>query len=87
MINNIRALKYKCPFCNNSLESRLTKCFNIYCQGHKFSTDNLVTFRLNPELGVGRIIKKIEIPASRSLDDDDTYVITKFKVKFDNIVR
>jgi len=84
MINNIRAPKYKCPFCNNSLETRFTKCFNVYCQGHKFSTDNLVTFRLNPELGVGRIVKKIEIPASRSLDDDDTYIITKYKVKFDN---
>ncbi|MHA1507803.1 MAG: DEAD/DEAH box helicase [Promethearchaeota archaeon] len=84
MINNIRAFKFECPFCNNSLESRFTKCFNVYCQGHKFSTDNLVTFRLNPELGVGRIVKKIEIPASRSLDDDDTYFLTKFKVRFNN---
>ncbi|MHA1471697.1 MAG: DEAD/DEAH box helicase, partial [Promethearchaeota archaeon] len=84
MIENIRALKFECPFCNNSLESRFAKCFNVYCQGHKFSTDNLVTFRLNPELGVGRIVKAIEIPASRSLDDDDTYFVTKFKVKFDN---
>ncbi|MBY9015264.1 MAG: DEAD/DEAH box helicase family protein [Candidatus Lokiarchaeota archaeon] len=84
MINNVRVLKYECPFCNNLLESRFTKCFNVYCQGHKFSTDNLVTFRLNPELGVGRIVKEIEIPASRSLDDNDTYFITKYKVKFDN---
>ena len=84
MINNSRALKYECPFCNNSLESRSTKCFNVYCQGHKFCVDNLVTFRLNPELGLGRIVKKIEIPASRSLDDDDTYFLTKYKVKFDN---
>jgi len=84
MINNIRALKYECPFCNNSLESKFTKCYNVYCQGHKFSTDNLVTFRLNPDLGVGRIVRKIEIPVSRSLDDDDTYFLTKYKVKFDN---
>ncbi|MBY9020645.1 MAG: DEAD/DEAH box helicase family protein [Candidatus Lokiarchaeota archaeon] len=84
MINNIRALKYACPFCNNSLESRFTKCFNVYCQGLKFSTDNLVTFRLNPELGVGRIVNKLEIPASKSLDDDDTYFIIKYKVRFDN---
>ena len=84
MINNIRAHKYECPFCNNLLESRFTKCYNVYCQGHKFSTDNLVTFRLNPELGVGRIVRKIDIPASKSLDDDDTYIITKYKVKFDN---
>jgi superfamily II DNA or RNA helicase len=84
MNNNIRAPKYECPFCGNSLETRLKKCLNIFCLGHKFSTDNLVTFRLNPELGVGRIVKTIEIPASRSLDDDDTYFLTKYKVKFDN---
>ena len=84
MINNIKDLKYKCPFCTNSLESRFSKCFNVYCQGHKFNLDNLVVNRLNSELGIGRIVKKLEIPASRSLDDEDTYIITKYKVRFEN---
>ncbi|NVM46640.1 MAG: DEAD/DEAH box helicase family protein, partial [Candidatus Lokiarchaeota archaeon] len=86
MIINSKDLKYKCQFCNNSLESRFSKCFNIYCQGHKFNLDNLIINRLNPELGIGRIIKKLEIPASRSLDDEDSYYITKYKVRFENNV-
>ncbi len=39
---------------------------------------------MNPDLGNGRIIKILEIPASKSLDDEDTYLITKFKVLFKN---
>jgi len=35
-------------------------------------------------LGIGRIIKKLEIPASKSLDEEDTIFITKFKVLFKN---
>jgi len=84
MINDLKALKYKCPFCTNSLEFRFSKCFNVYCQGHKFNLDNLVINRLNAELGIGRIVKKLEIPASRSLDDEDTFFITKYKVRFEN---
>jgi len=86
MITNLKALKYKCPFCTNALESRFSKCFNVYCQGLTFNLDNLTTYRLNPELGIGRIIKRLEIPASRSLDAEDTYFITKFKVRFENNV-
>ncbi|MFX1448813.1 MAG: DEAD/DEAH box helicase, partial [Promethearchaeota archaeon] len=41
-------------------------------------------YRLNPKLGIGRVIKKLEIPNSRSLDDEDTYFITKLKVRFEN---
>ncbi|MBY8988284.1 MAG: DEAD/DEAH box helicase family protein [Candidatus Lokiarchaeota archaeon] len=86
MIINIKDLKYKCQFCSGALESRFSKCFNVYCQGHKFNLDNFVINRLNPELRIGRIIKKLEIPASRSLDDEDSYFITKHKVKFENNV-
>jgi len=86
MINNIKAPKYECPFCSNSLESRFSKCFNIYCQGHKFNFGNLVIFRLNSDLGIGRIVKKIDVPASRSLDDEDSYFITKYKVLFGNSI-
>ena len=84
MIINIKDFKYKCRFCDNPLESRFSKCFNVYCQGQKFNLDNLVAYRLNPNLGIGRIIKKLDIPASRSLDAEDTYFITKFKVRFEN---
>ncbi|NVM18715.1 MAG: DEAD/DEAH box helicase family protein [Candidatus Lokiarchaeota archaeon] len=84
MIINSKDFKYKCPFCTNSLESRFSKCFNVYCQGHKFNIDNLVIYRLNPEQGIGRIVKKLDIPASRSLDDEDTFFITKYKVRFEN---
>ncbi len=45
---------------------------------------NLVIYRLNPDLGLGRIIKVIEIPTSKSLDDDDTQIFSKFKVHFKN---
>ena len=84
MIINIKEFKYKCPFCGNSVESRFDKCFNIYCQGQKFNMGNLVIYRLNPDLGLGRIIKVIEIPTSKSLDDDDTQIFSKFKVHFKN---
>jgi len=75
---------YKCPFCGNNLESRYSKCFNIYCQGQKFNEGNLVIYRLNPKFEMGHIIKKLEIPASKSLEDEDTYFITKYKVLFKN---
>ncbi|MFW9936380.1 MAG: helicase-related protein [Candidatus Thorarchaeota archaeon] len=84
MVNNIKELKYHCPFCNNSLASRFSKCFNVYCQGQNFNVGNLVLYRLNPDLGIGRIRKKLEIPASKTLDDEDTFFITKFKVHFEN---
>jgi SNF2 family DNA or RNA helicase len=84
MVNNIKELKYHCPFCNNSLESRFSKCYNIYCQGQQFNVGNLVIYRLNPNLGIGRVRKKLDIPASKSLDDEDTFFITKFKVYFEN---
>ena len=88
MVSKINPKKYTCPFCGNALSSRFSKCFNTYCQGQKFNLDNLVIFRLNPELGIGRIIKKLEIPASKSLDEEDTIFITKFKVLFkDNIIK
>jgi len=84
MVLKIDHLNYNCPFCGKELESRFSKCFNIYCQGQKFNEGNLVIYRLNPDLGIGRVIKKIEIPTSKSLDEDDTYFITKFKVSFRN---
>ncbi len=84
MVINIKEFKYKCPFCGNLLENRLSKCFNVYCQGQQFNVGNLVIYRLNPDLGIGRIIKKLEIPTSKSLDEDDTYFITKYKVSFKN---
>jgi SNF2 family DNA or RNA helicase len=77
-------LNSTCPFCNHELQSRHSKCFNVYCQGQKFNVGNFVTFRLNLELGIGRIIKKLEIPSSRSLDAEDTQYLIKFKVLFDN---
>ena len=73
-----------CPFCGNKLADRFTKCFNIHCQGKEFHKNNLVVYRLNHELGVGKIVKDLEIPASNSLEGDDTYFITKHKVKFQN---
>ncbi len=84
MVSKIDLLKYRCPFCKKELESKFSKCFNIYCQGQKFNTGNLVIYRLNPELGLGRIIKVIEIPTSKSLDDEDTTFFSKYKVLFKN---
>jgi len=84
MVNNIKDFKYHCPFCNNKLVSRFSKCFNIYCQGQNFNVGNLVIYRLNLDLKIGRIIKKLDIPASKSLDDEDSFFITKFKVHFEN---
>ena len=52
MIINPKAFKYNCPFCSNSLESRFSKCFNVYCQGRKFNLGNLVIFRLNSDLDI-----------------------------------
>ena len=57
---------------------------NVYCQGQKFDIDNLIIYRLNHKLDIGRIVKRIKIPASKSLDKDDTYFITKYKVQFTN---
>jgi SNF2 family DNA or RNA helicase len=84
MVSKIDLLKYRCPFCKNELESRFSKCFNIYCQGQKFNTGNLVIYRLNPDLGLGRIIKAIDIPTSKSLDEEDTGFYSKYKVLFKN---
>ncbi|MFX1310537.1 MAG: DEAD/DEAH box helicase [Promethearchaeota archaeon] len=84
MVLKINPLKYSCPFCGKGLESQFSKCFNIYCQGQKFNVGNLVRYRLNPDLGMGRIIKKLEIPTSKSLDEEDTHFITKYKVSFRN---
>jgi SNF2 family DNA or RNA helicase len=75
---------FACPFCGNSLPHRYSKCFNIYCQGQKFNQGNLVIYRLNPDLGIGRIIKRLDIPTSKSLDEEDTHFITKYKVSFRN---
>ena len=84
MVIKIYENNYKCPLCGNNLESRFSKCFNIYCQGQKFNEGNLVIYRLNPKFEMGRVIKKLEIPASKSLEDEDTYFITKYKVLFKN---
>jgi SNF2 family DNA or RNA helicase len=84
MALKINPSNYNCPFCGNDLESRFSKCFNIYCQGQKFNVGNLVIYRLNPDLGLGRIIRELEIPSSKSLDDNDTFIINKFKVAFKN---
>ena len=81
-------LKYNCPFCGKGLELEFSKCFNIYCKGQKFNVGNLVIFRLNTDLGIGRITRKLEIPTSKSLDEEDTHFIAKFKVLFrDNIIK
>ncbi|MFX1257408.1 MAG: SNF2-related protein [Promethearchaeota archaeon] len=88
MVVKVNFFNYNCPFCGKELESRYSKCFNLYCQGQKFNIDNLVIYRLNITLGIGRIIKKINIPASKSLDKNDDHFITKYKVIFkDNLVK
>ena len=84
MVIIIKESKYNCPFCGNPIESRFSKCYNIYCQGQNFNLENLVLFRLNNSLGIGRIIKVVDIPTSKSIDDEDTSFITKFKVLFKN---
>jgi len=86
MVSQIKLLKENCPFCGKELESKFAKCFNIYCQGRKFNKGNLVLYRLNKNLGLGRIIKLIEIPTSKSLDDEDTQLFTKYKVLFNNTI-
>ena len=86
MVSKIKALKYNCPFCGKELESRFSKCFNVYCQGQKFNLGNLVIYKLNPDLGLGKIVKVLEIPTSKSLDDEDTRVLNKYKVSFKNNV-
>ena len=57
MVRNRKPRNFNCPFCRKELESRFSKCFNIYCRGQKFNLGNLVLFRLNPDLGLGKIIK------------------------------
>jgi SNF2 family DNA or RNA helicase len=84
MVLEINPPQYTCNFCGKDLESKFSKCFNIYCQGQKFNVGNLIIYRLNPDLGIGRIIRKLEIPTSKSLDEEDTYFITKYKVTFRN---
>ncbi len=86
MVTKINPLNYRCPFCGNELTSKITKCFNIYCRGHKFNVGNLVINRLNPDLGIGKIIRIIEVPVSKSLDDEDTQILKKYKVLFKNSV-
>jgi len=86
MVTKIKPQKHKCPFCRKELESRFSKCFNVYCQGQKFNLGNLVIYRLNPDLGLAKIIKIIEIPVSKSLDDEDTKFLIKYKVLFKNNV-
>ena len=84
-LNIIAPLKQvPCPFCGKKLQRRFSKCFNIYCEGKEFHKNNLVIYRLNSELGVGRIVKDLNIPASNALEEDDTYFITKHKVQFQN---
>lgn len=75
---------YQCPFCNNPLESRYSKCYNIYCKGQKFGLHNFVLYKLNPDLGIGKIIKILEIPTSRTLDEEDTGILRLYKVEFEN---
>ena len=75
---------YKCPFCSNTLESRYSKCFNIYCEGQKFGLHNFVIYKLNPDLGTGKIIKILDIPASKSLDEEDKGILILYKVEFEN---
>ena len=84
MVIKVNSTNYRCPFCQKKLNSKNSKCFNTYCQGKKFNLGNLVVNRLNPKLGIGRIIKRIEIPVSKTLDEEETGFITKFKVIFPN---
>ncbi|MFW9969546.1 MAG: SNF2-related protein [Candidatus Odinarchaeota archaeon] len=86
MVLKINPINYSCPFCGKELGSRFSKCFNIYCQGQKFNVGNLIIYRLNPDLGIGKIIKKLEIPTSKSLDDEDTFFVNKYKVLFENSI-
>ena len=66
------------------MDSKYSKCFNIYCRGQEFNVGNLVRYRLNPQIGIGRIIKIIEIPVSKNLDGEDTGLLKKYKVIFPN---
>jgi SNF2 family DNA or RNA helicase len=85
---NIIDKSKECPFCGNNLDSKFSKCYNVYCHGQKFTRNNWVIYRLNPELGIGKIIKEIKIPASKSLEEEDTYFIEKFKVQFqDGVIK
>ena len=83
---DLNPLEYNCPFCGKILATRFSKCFNIYCQGQTFNEGNLVIYRLNPDLGIGRIIRKIEVPRSKSLDKEDTGFFITHKVLFKNNV-
>ena len=77
---------FKCPFCSNLLNSKFSKCFNIYCSGKEFNENNFVIYRLNPNLGIGKILKQIKVPTSKSYDKDDLNFIIKYRVLFkDNI--
>ncbi|MGV9198473.1 MAG: DEAD/DEAH box helicase [Promethearchaeia archaeon] len=86
-ISNSTHNTYQCPFCGNDLPSKFSKCFNQYCKGQEFSLGNLVIYRLNPQLGIGRIIKRLDIPTSKELDKPDSYEIIKFKVEFANNIK
>ncbi|MHA1688496.1 MAG: SNF2-related protein [Promethearchaeota archaeon] len=78
--------KYSCPFCGNKLNGKFSKCFNQFCRGKEFNIGNKVIYRLNPELGLGKIIKKLEIPYSKDLHEEDTLTLIKYKVLFPNKV-
>jgi SNF2 family DNA or RNA helicase len=84
MQTQLEQSQFSCPFCNNPLPSRYSKCFNLYCKGQDFNENNLVVYRFNKDLGIGRIVKRLEIPASKSLEEEDTFFIEKFKVEFKN---
>ncbi len=75
---------YLCPFCKNKLSTKFSKCFNQYCGGQEFNVGNKVIYRLNPKLGIGKIIKKLEIPYSKKLDGEDTLLLANYKVLFPN---
>ncbi|MBD3211691.1 MAG: hypothetical protein GF311_03710, partial [Candidatus Lokiarchaeota archaeon] len=74
----------ECPFCENILNTKYSKCYNIYCKGKEFNKDNFVLYRLNYDLGVGKIKSEVNIPASKTLDDEDSFYIKKYKVEFPN---
>ncbi len=76
--------KQACPFCGKELDDTFSKCFNQYCRGKEFNIGNKVIYRLNPELGIGKIIKILEIPSSKKLDEKDSLTLIKYKVLFPN---
>ncbi|MEJ2295751.1 MAG: SNF2-related protein, partial [Candidatus Lokiarchaeota archaeon] len=41
-------------------------------------------YKLNPDLGTGKIIKILDIPTSKSLDEEDKGILKLYKVEFEN---